>query len=79
VGNLLLLPDLCGSAAAHGCVADGAVKQRAVQGIETGEQGGYLGYEWVCQDGCYLVVAAAAGIANQLAHVYLKRCCQPLK
>ena len=61
------------AAASHGRVAHRAEEQRPVQRVQMRQQRGNLGQERVAQDRGNLFVAAAAGVANQLAHFHPQR------
>ncbi len=70
---------LRGTAAAYGRVPHRAVKQRPVQRIQVRQQRGNLRQKRIAQNRGHLFVAAAARVANQLAHLHPKRRGQPLQ
>ena len=60
------------TAAAYGGVPHGTRKQRPMQRIQVRQQRGNLGQERIAQNRCNLFIAAAARVANQLAHFHAK-------
>jgi len=70
---------LCGSAASAGRVAHGAIEEGALHCFELGQEGGNFSKEGVRQDGSHLLIAAAARVPHQLAHVDFKSGGEPFK
>ena len=74
-----LAAELCGTPAAHCGIPHRPQKERPVQRVQMRQERGNLGKEWVVQDRRDLFVAAAARVANQLAHFHAKGQSQPFQ
>ena len=63
---------LSGAAAAGGSVANGAVDERALQGLKMRQEDGDLGQKRIGENGGHFLFAAAAGVADQLAYIHFE-------
>src|ERR1035438_8431130 len=70
---------LSGAPASCSRIPHSAREEHPLHRVQMWQQSGNLGQERVGKQGSDLLVAAAAGIPHQVAHVHLEGCSQPLK
>ena len=70
---------LCAAPVSGGHVAGRAKEQRAVQRLQRGQQGRDLGQKGIGENRRHFLVANAAGVTDQLAHIHAQCIGQPLK
>ena len=74
-----MVSQLRGAAASGRGVAECAEEERAMQRVKMRQQRGNFGEERIAEDRGYLFVAAAAGVADQVAHFHAQSEGEPLQ